>query len=198
MNNVLRYIPIKELKPAEYNPRTMSRVEFDGLLASIEQFGVVDPLVVNKDMTIIGGHQRYRAAKKLKIKEVPCLEVDVDKHTEIKLNVLLNSQAISGNFDKVKLAALLDQLKLDDDYEALRLRDVEPVNLSEVNQGEWDGMPEYNQDNQMPFKQVIVSFNNEAALEDFAELMGQKIVMTTKSVWYPASDKVKVSDQAYE
>jgi hypothetical protein len=93
---------------------------------------------------------------------------------------------------------LLDQLKLDDDYEALRLRDVEPVNLSEVNQGEWDGMPEYNQDNQMPFKQVIVSFNNEAALEDFAQLMGQNIVMTTRSVWYPAADKVKVSDQAYE
>ena len=57
----LRMIPVSELKPAEYNPRKKLKPgdkEYEKIKNSIEEFGFADPLVVNADMTIIGGHQR--------------------------------------------------------------------------------------------------------------------------------------------
>ena len=49
---------IKDLKPATYNPRQISTKQYKDLKASVKKFGLVDPIIVNKDMTIIGGHQR--------------------------------------------------------------------------------------------------------------------------------------------
>lgn len=62
MNNMeIKNIKIKDLKKAEYNPRTMSDEEIEKLKNSIKEFGLVEPVVVNKDLTIIGGHQRVEA-----------------------------------------------------------------------------------------------------------------------------------------
>lgn len=52
---------IADLKPAEYNPRKSLQPgdpEYESLKRSIETFGYVDPIIVNKDGTVIGGHQR--------------------------------------------------------------------------------------------------------------------------------------------
>lgn len=56
-------IDISALKFAEYNPRVISKKEFAGLVKSIQTFGLVDPIIINADNTIIGGHQRTRAAQ---------------------------------------------------------------------------------------------------------------------------------------
>ena len=61
----LKVLPISVLKPAEYNPRKKLKPgdkEYEKIKASIEEFGFADPLVVNSDMTIIGGHQRLNLA----------------------------------------------------------------------------------------------------------------------------------------
>lgn len=76
----LRMIPVTELKPAEYNPRKKLKPgdkEYEKIKNSIEEFGFADPLVVNADMTIIGGHQRMVVAMSLGYTEVPCAVVDV-------------------------------------------------------------------------------------------------------------------------
>lgn len=125
-------INIKDLNPAKYNPRTISVEEFEGLVNSIKTFGFVEPLVINKDLTVIGGHQRLEAAKKLGLATVPCHIVDLDKKQEKKLNVILNSQAISGKFDELKLSEILEELKLDEDYFDLRLDQLETIDLSET------------------------------------------------------------------
>lgn len=56
-------IKIEELKPAKYNPRVVLQKEsesYQRIKSSIEEFGLVDPIIVNRrNMTIIGGHQRY-------------------------------------------------------------------------------------------------------------------------------------------
>ncbi len=54
------HIELSKLKPAEYNPRTITKKQFKDLTNSISKFGIVDPLVVNSDYTIIGGHMRFR------------------------------------------------------------------------------------------------------------------------------------------
>jgi hypothetical protein len=58
-------------------------------------------------------------------------------------------------------------------------------------------MPEFEQEDQMPVKQVIVNFANEADVEKFARLIEQDVTMTTKSIWYPRVERIRRSDHGY-
>ena len=113
----LKIIPITELKPAKYNPRKKLKPgdsEYEKIKKSIEEFGFADPLVVNSDLTVIGGHQRLTLAKALGYTEVPCAVVDVDKTREKALNIALNK--ITGAWDEEALTALLSNLN-DEGYD---------------------------------------------------------------------------------
>ncbi len=108
----LKMLPVSVLKPAEYNPRKKLKPgdkEYKKIKQSIEEFGFADPLVVNKDMTIVGGHQRLSVAIDLGYTEVPCAVVDVDKTREKALNIALNK--ITGEWDEQMLADLITDLK---------------------------------------------------------------------------------------
>lgn len=108
----LKILPVSVLKPAEYNPRKKLKPgdkEYEKIKASIQEFGFADPLVVNSDMTIIGGHQRLTVAIDLGYTEVPCAIVDVDKVREKALNIALNK--ITGAWDEDMLTDLLKDLE---------------------------------------------------------------------------------------
>lgn len=105
---------IKELKKAKYNPRknlTPKDGEYQNIKRSIEEFGYVEPIIINKDNTIIGGHQRYTVLKDLGYDEVDVIELDVDKDKEKALNIALNK--ITGQWDEEKLNDLLIELNND-------------------------------------------------------------------------------------
>jgi DNA modification methylase len=102
-------MPINSLIFAEYNPRQISKHDFQKLVQSIKEFGFIEPVVINKDKTIIGGHMRVRAAKELNMAEVPCVEVDLPKEKEKALNLALNR--IHGEWDEQKLAEVLFELE---------------------------------------------------------------------------------------
>lgn len=108
----LKVLPVSVLKPAAYNPRKKLKPgdkEYEKIKASIQEFGFADPLVVNSDMTIVGGHQRLTVAVELGYTEVPCAIVDVDKVREKALNIALNK--ITGAWDEDMLADLLKDLE---------------------------------------------------------------------------------------
>ena len=108
----LKTIAVDLLKPAEYNPRKQLKPgdkEYEKIKNSITEFGFADPLVVNSDMTIIGGHQRLSVAKDLGYTEVPCAVVELDKTREKALNIALNK--ITGAWDDSLLADLLVDLQ---------------------------------------------------------------------------------------
>lgn len=71
----IRLIPISEIKLYENNPRK-NKAAVDKVAASLCEFGWKQPIVVDKDYTIIVGHTRLLAAKKLKMKEVPVVVAD--------------------------------------------------------------------------------------------------------------------------
>ena len=93
----IQLINIEKLKPAEYNPRKDLQPEDEEwrkIQRSIEEFGYIDPIIVNSDMTVIGGHQRLKVLKDLGYTEIECNVVDLDKTREKALNIALNK--ISG------------------------------------------------------------------------------------------------------
>lgn len=100
---------ITSLTFAEYNPRQISKHDFQKLVQSIKEFGFIEPVVINKDKTIIGGHMRVRAAKELNMVDIPCVEVDLPKEKEKALNLALNR--IHGEWDEQKLAEVLFELE---------------------------------------------------------------------------------------
>ena len=95
---------------AEYNPRQLTKEQHNQLKDSIQRFGLVDPLIVNKnkdrDNILVGGHQRLRIAKELGIKKVPCVEVDLSLDQEKELNIRLNKNV--GEWDYDSLANYFD------------------------------------------------------------------------------------------
>ena len=50
---------------------------------------------------------------------------------------------------------------------------------------EWDGMPEFVQPKQEPYAQMTIRFACEKDLQEFAEMIGQKLTRKTKSIWHP-------------
>lgn len=104
-------LPIGSLIPASYNPRKDLQpgdAEFEKIRRSIEEFGYVEPVIVNSDMTIIGGHQRVKVLSALGHTEIDCVIVQVDKTKEKALNIALNK--ITGEWDTASLAQLLSDL----------------------------------------------------------------------------------------
>ena len=112
----LRKIKIADLVPASYNPRKALKPgdkEYEKIKRSIEEFGYCEPVIVNSDMTIIGGHQRVTVLKDLGYSEIDCIVIDIDK-TERALNIALNK--ITGEWNKELLADLIAELQ-DSDFD---------------------------------------------------------------------------------
>ena len=108
----LNKMVITDLKYADYNPRKALKSgdpEYEKIKRSIHEFGYVDPIIVNQDLTIIGGHQRATVLKDMGYKEVDVIIVDVDKVKEKALNIALNK--ISGEWQMEKLKDLLLELE---------------------------------------------------------------------------------------
>ncbi len=97
------------LKPDPANPRVMPTEQMKALKRSVERWGLVEPIVINHDGTVIGGHQRYEALRAMGATEAPCVVLDLDPSDARALNLALNR--ISGEWDEPKLEALLKDLQ---------------------------------------------------------------------------------------
>jgi DNA modification methylase len=103
-------VPIDALRPDPANPRRISDEELDSLERSIRQFGFVQPVLARKeDNTVIGGHQRLVAARRLGLANVPVTYLDISIEQARLLNLALNK--ISGSWDDQLLARLLADLQ---------------------------------------------------------------------------------------
>ena len=99
---------LASLQPAEYNPRRQLQPgdpDYERIARSIETFGYVDPLIINKDGTVIGGHQRLRVLMDLGAEEADVVVLDLDKEHEKALNTIIENneefiKELQSNLDK--------------------------------------------------------------------------------------------------
>jgi ParB-like chromosome segregation protein Spo0J len=91
---------ISDLIPAPYNPRQSTAKQEKHLKESLEKFGLVEPIIFNKQTGyIVGGHFRVRELKKLGITEIECVIVDLNEDDEMELNIRLNANTGSWDWD---------------------------------------------------------------------------------------------------
>jgi len=100
---------IDNLRPDPANPRRISDDELDALTRSLRAFGFVQPVLARReDRTVIGGHQRLVAARRLGLETVPVTWLDITADQARLLGLALNR--ISGTWDEQLLARLLGDL----------------------------------------------------------------------------------------
>jgi len=117
-----RTLKVSEIEEAFYNPRKVMKKgskKYSNLKGSIEEFGLVEPLVVNEvNNRLISGHQRLNVLRDMGHEEVEVSIVHIeDEAKEKALNVLLNK--VKGKWDKRKLADVLKSVG--EEYNALDL-----------------------------------------------------------------------------
>ena len=127
----IKELPLKELKPAAYNPRKKLKKgdkEYEKIKQSLLKFGYVDPIIVNEDLTVIGGHQRLTVLKDLDYETAKCVIVNLPKEDEKALNIALNK--ITGQWDEALLADLL--LDLQESDFSLDLTGFDPPEIDDI------------------------------------------------------------------
>ncbi len=137
---------LSSLKPDPENPREISSDAFSGLKASLERFGYVDLLIVNKrNMMLVSGHQRYKALTEAGINEADCIVVDLDDVGHKSLAVTMNNQQIVGAFTAA-IIPILEKLRQEapEEYLALRLGELrkEVAEFEVENNGTGDTGPD--------------------------------------------------------
>lgn len=133
----LREMPVSDLMNAraEYNPRHISKAARERLRASLDQFGLVQPLIFNERTgRLVSGHQRLDILAEQEIERVHVVIVDLDEPQEKALNIAMNRTDLAGDWDRSKLDSLLAELSAgsQDLLESLKLDEMPEVRASDL------------------------------------------------------------------
>ena len=146
------YVPISDLRPAEYNPRKNTDKQAEDLKKSLTNFDIVEPIIVNsaenRKNIIIGGHFRWKVAQELGYKAIPVVYVNIpDIEREKELNLRLNKNTgewdwdLLSKFDEIVLADTgwsseeLDNIfEIEDTPEQFDLqKELQKLNITKIN-----------------------------------------------------------------
>ena len=110
-----------ELIPYINNTRTHTEEQVNQVASSIKEFGFTHPVLIDKDGGIIAGHCRTLAAKKLKLKEIPCIELSNLTEAQKKAYIIAdNKLALNAGWNEELLKIEIESLKeLDFDLDLL-------------------------------------------------------------------------------
>lgn len=154
---------VADLIPFARNSRTHSDEQIAQIAASIREFGWTNPILIDGKNTIIAGHGRLAAARKLDLAEVPAIVLDhLDEAQKRALVIADNKLALNAGWDfetlENEIRALEDDgfdlalLGFDDAELEKMLADVAPIGLPELADGDRE-----------PFQQMTFTLHDEQA-----------------------------------
>ena len=138
-------VSIDGLKPYENNARTHSEEQVKKIVRSIEEFGFINPVLIDGDFGIIAGHGRVMAAKKMGMTEVPCLFVEDLTEAQKRAYIIAdNKLALDAGWDEemlhLELAELAD-MDFDITLTGFELDDLEDDEPQEVVEDDYEVAP---------------------------------------------------------
>lgn len=95
----IRNISVKDLIPYERNTKKHDKTQINNVAESIKQYGFVQPIVIDKNNTVVIGHCRLLAAKQLKMKEVPCVCVEDLTEEQVKALRIVDNKSNESPWD---------------------------------------------------------------------------------------------------
>ena len=107
---------LSDIRPAKYNPRIELKQgdeEYEALKNSLDEFGEVKPLVINRTTgNLVSGHQRLNALKDMGVEEAEVIIIEIDEDKEKLANIALNK--LDGDWDYEKLEILFSEFSKED------------------------------------------------------------------------------------
>jgi hypothetical protein len=197
--------PIARIKPYDNNPRTHPEDQIEVIAKSMIQDGVTAPIFVDEEGVIIYGHGRRLAALKCKFRQYPVIIArgwteDRKRAVRIKDNQL----GLLSGWDMVELRGEIASLQSSGyDLPLLGFGDQMTSWLTSDGElvldpnSEWNGMPRFDQRDKTAFKSIVVHFKDQAAVDDFAKLIKQKITADTRMLWFPEIEIETYVDKRY-
>lgn len=118
--NKIEWQSVEKLIPYAKNARTHSDEQVAQIAGSIKEFGFNNPVLVDKDNSIIAGHGRLLAARKLGMDKVPVIQLEHMTEAQRKAYVLADNRiALNSGWDTSMLTLELQELKDDIDLSLL-------------------------------------------------------------------------------
>jgi ParB-like chromosome segregation protein Spo0J len=196
-------VQVADLKPHPKNYRSHPDDQIEHIKQSITEHGVYRNIVVAKDDTILAGHGVVEAAKRLGIKELPVVRVDIDPASDAAFKIVVGDNEISHlseNDDRL-LSELLKGIKdstgslLGTGYDEKMLAALVFVTRpqseipDEKAANQWAGLPKYEdgEDN----AKLIINFDSEESREEFCSKGLVTVTLKYSRVWsakYPPEE----------
>ncbi|MBR0094356.1 MAG: site-specific DNA-methyltransferase, partial [Synergistaceae bacterium] len=111
----IEFLPPSSLIPYEGNPRVHSDAQIDKLVASVREYGVVLPILIDENNVIISHHAVVAACLKLELSEIPCVRASHLTEAQKRAYILVDNRlAEDSTWDKAMLKT--EMLKLRDDF----------------------------------------------------------------------------------
>jgi hypothetical protein len=187
------------LIPYARNPRTHSDIQVGQIAASIKEFGWLVPVVVDSENVLIAGHGRVLAAQKLGLDRVPTIDGSHLTPAQAKaFRIAENKLQQNAGWDDDLLRLELEEMVADDygiDFTGFDEGELTtlllPVEIGETDTyKEWEGMPEYDQEDKKSFRYIIIHFDNNDDVAGFFSIIGQDHTNATRSIWYPKKKNI--------
>ncbi len=194
------------LVPYARNSRTHSEQQVSQIAASIKEWGWTTPVLIDEEGGIIAGHGRVLAAQQLNFDEIPAMVATGWTKAQKQAYVLADNQIPQNagwDMDLLKIE-IKDLSSKKFDLNLIGFNDGDIMNLAlPVEEGEtnayeeWEGMPDFEQNDKTSFRHVIVHFENNEDLAKFFSLIGQSHTDKTKSVWFPEQENMDTESKRY-
>jgi hypothetical protein len=195
---------LAELTAHSRNSRTHSPEQIEQIAAAIQEWGFANPVLVDEAGTILAGHGRVMAARKLGLTDVPVMVARGWSEEQKRAYLIAdNKLTLNGGWNTDMLKAEFAELETGGfSIGKLGFSHVELANMEErppaVDYGaEWQGMPEYVQDNAEAYRSLIVHFRTQEDLDSFLRLTGNTITEKSRWIWYPEMKAEVFADKRY-
>ena len=206
----IEHIPIADLKPHPQNYREHPDDQLEHIMNSIKSNGYYRNVVVANDNTILAGHGVVKASKKMDLKTVPVVRLEVEPDSPQAKKVLTGDNEIAhlGEIDDRLLSEILKDVKdsaedglLGTGYDEKMLANLVMVTRPQSESedfnaaAEWVGMPDYDEESEQI--KITVNFLNETDMNKFFEILDIPKKDLTR-VWYPAKPKDDMKSVKFE
>lgn len=205
---------IRDLKADRHNARKHNPRNIGMITSALHDVGAARSIVIDEHDNILAGNGTIEAAAAAGIERVQVVDADgetiiavrrtgLSDEQKRKLALYDNRTAEVATWDAEVLAGLVgdvDTSQMFTSVELARLLTGDPDRANDPD-AEWDGMPDFHQDDQMPIFKLQVNFASVDAVEAFARLVEQPISVVhgkqTSYIWFPAVARERLNHLRY-
>lgn len=195
---------IDDLATDPHNAKRHPELNIERIRRSLRRFGQRKPIVVGRNKIIQAGNGTYEAAKAEGWETIWGVWSPLKGEDATAYSIADNRSAELAEWDNEILADLLQSLSDEAMSAAGYEGDELQLLIDRLTPGpelkpeeEWEGMPEYVNEDQTSHSRIIVHFKDEEDRKKFGVLLQQSITDKTRSIWYPFQPNQVMTDVEY-